>query len=178
MAHRRVLVLGGARSGKSTFAEKLAGEYASVIYLATGQVTDDEMADRVRRHQASRPGNWTTVEEGYHPAEAIRSRGQRAEAVLVDCVSFLVSNHLLQDEELFESRVALELEAMLALPCDIIFVSNEVGMSVVPEYKLGRLFRDGLGRANQFLASRCDEVYVCWAGTPVDIKRLGVQQVE
>jgi adenosylcobinamide kinase / adenosylcobinamide-phosphate guanylyltransferase len=169
------LVLGGARSGKSRYAERLASRYTQVIYLATGQVTDEEMADRIRRHQADRPAHWTTVEEGFVPAAALAGVARPGCAVLLDCVSFLVSNHLLRDEEDCEPAIMRELEALCALDVDVIAVSNEVGMGVVPEYKLGRQFRDVLGRANQYLAARAGQVFVCWAGIPVDIKRLAAE---
>lgn len=167
-----VLVLGGARSGKSRYAERLASRYDHVTYLATGQVIDEEMAERVARHRADRPAHWRTVEEGYHPAAALRDvQG----VVLLDCVSFLVSNHLLRDEAKAEEAVLQELAALQGLDADVIAVSNEVGMGLVPEYPLGRLFRDVLGRANQYLAAQAEQVFICWAGIPVDIKRLGVE---
>ncbi len=166
---RLILVLGGARSGKSRYAERLAACYDTVTYLATGAVTDAEMADRIARHRAERPAHWRTVEEGYHPAAAVRDvRG----VVLLDCVSFLASNHLLRDEEGCEEALMKELEALADLDADVIAVSNEVGMGVVPEHRLGRLFRDVLGRANQYLAARAEQVFVCFAGIPVDVKRL------
>lgn len=166
------LILGGARSGKSRFAEQLARQYENVTYLATGVVTDGEMADRVARHRAARPAHWRTIEEALSPASALRAAGLSGGAVLLDCVSFLVSNHLLSDEANCERNVMAELDALCALPLDLICVSNEVGMSVVPEHRLGRLFRDILGRANQYLAARAGRVYVCFAGLPVDVKRL------
>jgi len=166
------LVLGGARSGKSRYAERLAGRYDRVVYLATGQVTDDEMAERIARHQADRPAHWVTVEEGYAPAAALSRTDLRGAVVLLDCVSFLASNHLLQDEAGCEAALMRELAALFQLDVDLIAVSNEVGLSVVPEYKLGRLYRDLLGRANQYLASRAERVFLCFAGIPVDIKRL------
>lgn len=188
---RLTFVLGGARSGKSRFAEQLAARYEAVTYLATGQVTDDEMAERVARHRADRPPHWRTVEEAYHPASALlaagvvpaAARGREAantqglrSVVLLDCVSFLVSNHLLRDETACERAALQEIDALLGLETDVIAVSNEVGMGVVPEYRLGRLFRDVLGRVNQHLAARAQQVYVCWAGIPVDIKRLAARE--
>lgn len=190
---RLTLVLGGVRSGKSRFAEQLAARYDAVTYLATGQVTDDEMAERVARHRADRPPHWRTVEEAYRPAAALQAAGvvpataRGAEAagpagpggvILLDCVSFLVSNHLLRDAAACESAVFQEIEALLGLETDVIAVSNEVGMGVVPEHRLGRLFRDVLGRVNQHLAARAQRVYVCWAGIPVEIKRLAAPPAE
>lgn len=169
---RLTLILGGARSGKSRFAQCLAGEYGHVTYLATGVVTDAEMAERVARHRADRPAAWRTIEEPMRPAAALLEAGFDSGAVLLDCVSFLVSNHLLSDEASCEANAIAELEALCSLPVDLICVSNEVGMSVVPEHRLGRLFRDILGRANQYLAARAEHVYVCFAGLPVDVKRL------
>ena len=184
---RLTFVLGGARSGKSRFAEQLAARYEAVTYLATGQVTDAEMAERIARHRADRPPHWRTVEEAYRPAAALQAaaavpaaaRGREAAGtpgvggvVLLDCVSFLVSNHLLRDEAACEAAVLHELGALLDLETDVIAVSNEVGMGVVPEHRLGRLFRDVLGRVNQHLAAQAEQVYVCWAGIPVEIKRL------
>ncbi|HYF94092.1 MAG TPA: bifunctional adenosylcobinamide kinase/adenosylcobinamide-phosphate guanylyltransferase [Symbiobacteriaceae bacterium] len=168
------LVLGGARSGKSRFAEKLAGNYERVTYLATGLVTDGEMAERIRRHQADRPAHWVTVEEGYAPAAALAAAGAAGPGLVVvlDCVGFLATNHLLRDEATCEAALLQELAELLLLGVDIIAVSNETGMGVVPEHRLGRRFRDVLGRANQFLATRAERVYVCFAGIPVDVKRL------
>ncbi|MFZ5814746.1 MAG: bifunctional adenosylcobinamide kinase/adenosylcobinamide-phosphate guanylyltransferase [Bacillota bacterium] len=174
-----ILVLGGARSGKSRYAERLAADYAKVIYLATGQVTDSEMAERIALHRASRPASWRTVEEGYQPASALRQAlGEGpAEAVLLDCVSFLVTNHLLAAEEGFESRARQALLELLHLcrerELHLIAVSNEVGMALVPEHRLGRLFRDAQGRINQLLAREADRVYACIAGIAVDLKRIG-----
>lgn len=163
-------ILGGARSGKSRFAEQLAARCQTVTYLATGQVTDAEMAERIARHRAGRPAHWRTVEEAFHPAAVIDRTG--GGVILLDCVSFLVSNHLLRNEQACEENVLRELDALLALGPDVIAVSNEVGMGVVPEHRLGRLFRDVLGRVNQHLAARAEEAFVCWAGIPVEIKRL------
>lgn len=176
---RLTLVIGGARSGKSRYAERLAARYDRVIYLATGQVFDEEMAERIALHRAQRPAHWVTVEEGMTPASALRQRlaDGGADAVLLDCVSFLLSNHLLANEEGFEERARQELLALLHLcresGVDLVAVSNEVGMALVPEYKLGRLFRDAAGRLNQLLAREAEQVYACFAGIAVDLKKIG-----
>lgn len=176
---RLILVLGGARSGKSRYAERLAARRERVIYLATGLVTDKEMAERIDLHRATRPAHWRTVEEGYAPALALRQALAEgpADAVLLDCVSFLLSNHLLADETGFEGRAREALLNLLTLCREqgltLIAVSNEVGMGLVPEYRLGRLFRDAAGRLNQWLAREADAVYACIAGIAVDLKRLG-----
>lgn len=176
---RLIVVLGGARSGKSRYAERLAARYRDVIYLATGQMTDGEMAERIALHRAQRPAHWRTVEEGYAPAEAVHQAldAAPAEAVLLDCVSFLISNHLMADEERFEERACRSLIELLTLcrqrGITLIAVANEVGQGLVPEYKLGRLFRDAQGRLNQFLAREADEAYACFAGIAVNLKQIG-----
>lgn len=174
-----IYVTGGARSGKSRYAERLASRFKHVIYLATGQVTDGEMAERISLHRASRPGYWWTVEEGYAPAPAIRQAlaESPADAVLLDCVSFLVTNHLLADEVGFEAAARQAILELIHLcreeQVTLIAVSNEVGMALVPEYRLGRLFRDGLGRINQLLAREAEQAYLCVSGIAVDLKQIG-----
>lgn len=176
---RLILVVGGARSGKSRHAERLAATHRDVIYLATGLSTDEEMAERIRRHRADRPAHWRTVEEGFRPAEAVRQALAEgpADAVLLDCVSFLLANHLMQAEAEFEERGRTALIELITLcrkqGLTLIAVSNEVGMSVVPDHKWGRLFRDAQGRLNQLLAREADAVYACIAGIAIDIKQIG-----
>ncbi|MCG0239042.1 MAG: bifunctional adenosylcobinamide kinase/adenosylcobinamide-phosphate guanylyltransferase [Firmicutes bacterium] len=173
------LVLGGARSGKSRFAQRLAEAYRRVIYLATAHATDAEMAERIRRHREARPAHWRTVEEGYAPAAALRQAlaGEPADAVVLDCVTLLLSNHLLRSPEDFEETARRELVELIALcrreGVHLIAVSNEVGLGLVPDNPLGRRFRDGQGRVNQFLAREADQVYACIAGIAVDLRRVG-----
>ncbi|MFO7273535.1 MAG: bifunctional adenosylcobinamide kinase/adenosylcobinamide-phosphate guanylyltransferase [Bacillota bacterium] len=174
-----ILVLGGARSGKSRWAERLTSAHRRVIYLATGQAGDAEMAERIARHRANRPAHWRTVEEGLKPAEALaRALAEEpADAVVLDCVTLLLSNHLLQAEEGFEERARRELARLIHLTRErgilLIAVSNEVGAGLVPEHRLGRLFRDAQGRLNQWLAREADQVYACLAGIAVDLKQIG-----
>ena len=185
-----ILVLGGARSGKSTYAQKLAGEIASgsgrVAYVATGVACDDEMRARVEQHQRSRPSEWATIEASTEVAQVIERAGGEYAAMIVDCLTTLIANWLAgrgQLEEPIESMIELE-KAILGRVGDlvcaakgaratVIVVSNEVGLGVVPAFKAGRVFRDLAGLANQFIAREADEVYVMWAGIPQRIKGGG-----
>ncbi len=185
------LILGGARSGKSTFAESLAKERGGddVIYLATAQVKDEEMRQRVEKHRAERPSAWRTLEAPRQAAQAFR-RERCAKVILLDCLTFLVANHLMTNadsEEVpapetendpfdpqIEADVITELDALLAYlrtnNTELLVVSNEVGMGLVPVYALGRAYRDLLGRANQHLARHADEVLFLVAGLPMRVK--------
>jgi len=191
---RLILILGGARSGKSAFAERLAaGSERSVAFIATATAGDDEMRSRIARHRASRPKGWYTLEESLDLASAVRRAGELADVLLLDCVTLWLGNVLLQesvqhekDDEvefhtagrLFNERVLKECEALLAVVKSLspdktlIVVTNEVGLGIVPAYPLGRLYRDTLGYINQRLAQAADRVYLMMAGMAVDIKRL------
>jgi adenosylcobinamide kinase / adenosylcobinamide-phosphate guanylyltransferase len=160
-----VLVLGGARSGKSLFAERLAGECGGpVLYVATAEALDDEMAERIRRHRARRDPAWRTLEAAVDVASAVEASLQDARTVLVEDLTLLLANRL--DEDL----AMAEVERLLALPANVVLVSNEVGMGLVPEHPLGRTFRDALGRLNQHAAGRAAEVYFVIAGLPLRLK--------
>jgi adenosylcobinamide kinase / adenosylcobinamide-phosphate guanylyltransferase len=161
-------VLGGARSGKSAFAERLAGECGEpVLYVATASAGDAEMAARIALHRAARPAGWRTVEIATGLAEHIRNNVQ---TVLVEDLTLLLSNLMAQDEGQAEARAVAEVHAVLALEVHAVIVSNEVGMGIVPPYPLGRLFRDALGRLNQSAAVACGEVYLLVAGLPLQLK--------
>ena len=185
------LVLGGARSGKSAWAEEVAvGSGRRVLYVATATAGDDEMADRIATHQAQRPAGWSTVEAPFDLAATVRSVAERGDAVLVDCLTLWVSNVVLEeigrerDADALESNewAAIEerlLAAVNALATDarargltLILVSNEVGMGLVPLFPLGRHYRDMLGRVNQAAATTADSVVLMIAGLPVDLRRL------
>lgn len=172
------LVLGGARSGKSRFAEDLARRSGlPVVYLATGTAADAEMADRIARHRAARPPEWITVEEPLDPARGYAALPGPG-VLVVDCIGFLVTNHLLRhpgNPDAAETAVGEALDRLAAGAAGqraAVVVSNEAGMGVVPEYPLGRQFRDALGRANQRLAAAAGAVFITWAGIPVEIKAL------
>ena len=175
---RLVLVLGGARSGKSRFAQQLAEERggSAVLFVATAQASDEEMAARIRAHRLCRPAEWRTLEAPLRAAAAIREAGALAQVVLLDCLTLLISNILIaagEDAAGAEEAIEEEIGALLALrqelPATIIVVSNEVGMGVVPPTPIGRLFRDLQGRANQRLAQQADEVYFLLAGVPLQL---------
>jgi adenosylcobinamide kinase / adenosylcobinamide-phosphate guanylyltransferase len=177
------LILGGSRSGKSALAERLARERGGqdVLFLATGQALDAEMEERIRRHQADRAAfGWRTLEapQQVGPAlEAALTGGEKV--VLLDCMTLLVSNVTCALAENTpsaeaEAKATAEIDALLAVmrdrPVELIVVSNEVGLGLVPPYKLGRVFRDSLGRVNQRLAAASDEVVLMVAGLPVRLK--------
>lgn len=189
---RLILILGGARSGKSTFAEQQAKELGgdSVLYVATSEAKDEEMQQRVAKHRSERPPAWGTLEASRNVAAALRQERSAARVVLLDCMTFLVANHLMDAaapkenpfddpradpfDPQIEADVVMEAEALVAYvqesDVDLLVVSNEVGLGVVPPYELGRAYRDILGRANQILARHADEVRLLVAGIPMKVK--------
>jgi len=166
------------RSGKSRYAVERARPWgARVLYLATCQAEDDEMRERVRRHQAERPTTWTTVEQGHDLLTVIQEYGPRYEGILVDCLTLYVARLMTSGYgELDIARRADELcLALRAVPCPSAIVTDEVGWGVVPSTPLGRLFRDAAGRANQVAAHYAQEVVLMVCGLPVVIKGVGVR---
>jgi adenosylcobinamide kinase/adenosylcobinamide-phosphate guanylyltransferase len=184
VAFRRVFVLGGARSGKSTFAERLALDAGGhVLYFATATADDEEMAERIRLHQARRPPSWRTLETPTDIAaratsELVRFRDRLGPSgasdatitVLVEDLTLLLANLMALADAAAERRTTTEVDSLVALEANVILVSNEVGMGVVPPYPSGRLFRDMLGRVNQHAAAASNEVYVMFAGVPLKAK--------
>jgi adenosyl cobinamide kinase/adenosyl cobinamide phosphate guanylyltransferase len=177
-----ILITGGVRSGKSRFAERLAQQIGDdrVAYVATAEALDDEMRERILAHRADRPGSWTTFENPLDAARAIDDASSEVEpprAILVDCLTMLVSNLLLAgDESGASERVDRQVEAILSAcrrsPGSVLVVTNEVGWGVVPASSLGRRYRDLIGKANQALAAEATQVYVLVAGIAVDWKAL------
>lgn len=193
-----ILVLGGARSGKSDFAQALAAERGGdrVLFVATAEAADAEMARRIAAHRRSRPAAWRAVEAPRGAGEAVRAHRGDARVVLVDCLSLLVSNVVMaaaeaaggpskavrngrhavtaEAEAAAEAAVRQEVEALLAAGREaavpLIIVSNEVGWGLVPPTPLGRLYRDLLGRANRDVAAHATAVYLLVAGLPLEIK--------
>lgn len=184
MSRRLTLVLGGARSGKSSYAERLASQDGrNVLYVATAEAWDDEMRTRIAAHKAQRPAHWHTLEAPRHPGAAIpgalAAAGPGTGVVLLDCLTLLANNALIALPESAgeaEATAALMLEVDELLAAwessheDWIVVSNEVGLGIVPAYPLGRLYRDALGRANQRLAAAADCVVFMVAGIPMTLK--------
>lgn len=163
------LLLGGARSGKSTHAEKLATALpAPWTYIATAQSHDDEMAERIALHRSRRGEGWRTVDAPLDLAQALGSVPE-GRPVLVDCLTLWLSNHMLADHDV--DAVSAELEQTLSAPRGPWFVvSNEVGLGIVPDNPLGRRFRDAQGRLNQRVASIADRVLFMVAGLPMQVK--------
>ena len=181
------MVLGGARSGKSTFAEKLAKKIGgkNVTYIATAQAFDQEMEERIAHHKTQRPVDWETIEEPTDIYQAVQ-RVDNNQTILIDCLTLYISNLLLKEnpEEDFELEKKKNLEEDIVeninqvlkyaekKEIDLIVVSNEVGQGLVPSYELGRLFRDISGRVNQYISSKADKVYLTVAGLPLDLKEI------
>jgi adenosylcobinamide kinase/adenosylcobinamide-phosphate guanylyltransferase len=182
MSHTLTLILGGARSGKSTLAQKLAHERGrQVLYVATATAGDAEMAQRIAAHRAERPAHWRTLEAPTQVGAALRRWPHPVEVILLDCLTLLANNVLAalaepltaeRAEAALQTEVDGLLEAYAASSADWLVVSNEVGLGLVPPYPLGRFYRDALGRANQHLAARADEVVLMVAGLPWRLKPM------
>ncbi|PJB50640.1 MAG: bifunctional adenosylcobinamide kinase/adenosylcobinamide-phosphate guanylyltransferase [Chloroflexi bacterium CG_4_9_14_3_um_filter_45_9] len=197
MAKKFILILGGARSGKSKFAQSLAQKLGTkIIFVATAEPLDEEMALRIKEHKAVRPKSWRTLEIGSKVGQKIAWQIDNTEVVLLDCITLLISNLLTslchcgepkprakrRESEAItlptttnaESQVMAEIEDLIKCidkyEGSFIVVSNEVGLGLVPENRLGRVYRDLLGKANQLLAQHADEVYFMVSGIPIKIK--------
>ncbi len=165
------LVLGGARSGKSAFAQSAAEAAAAdnkPLMIATGQAFDDEMRVRIQRHQADRADRWRTLEAPLQLVPALEGL-KPDDTVVIDCLTLWLSNHMLAEHDLVAERVALR-TAVAACRANLWLVSNEVGWGVVPESALGRRFRDEAGRLHQDLAAIADAVFLIVAGLPLRLK--------
>jgi len=166
------LILGGARSGKSRLAEQLAtASDKQVIYIATAHAGDEEMAQRILRHQQQRPDDWLLVEEQLYLADSLLKHDSADHCLLVDCLTLWLSNLLcLKDESLFERQRQKFLEALPQLQSDVLLVSNEVGQGIVPMGDLNRRFIDESGWLHQAVAEHCNQVSWVMAGLPVSLK--------
>ena len=167
----RELILGGARSGKSAMAEKLAAESGlEVVYIATAEARDGEMCERIAHHRVRRPEHWHCIEEPLQLAATLQQQAAENRCLLVDCLTLWLSNLLSSSDELFERERQALLEVLTQLPGRIIFVSNEVGLGIVPMGELTRRFCDESGRLHQAVASACDRVTFVTAGLPMILK--------
>jgi adenosylcobinamide kinase/adenosylcobinamide-phosphate guanylyltransferase len=166
---RRVFVLGGARSGKSTFAERLASESGdAVLYVATARPSDEEMGERIAQHRARRDERWQTVEAPRALADAVRN-APADQPLLIDCLTLWLSNRLLGDADLDQEMSTLS-EALALRKAPTVVVANEAGLGIVPDNTLARRFRDAAGKANQMVAAQADRVEFVAAGLALRLK--------
>ncbi|MEN8905678.1 MAG: bifunctional adenosylcobinamide kinase/adenosylcobinamide-phosphate guanylyltransferase [Clostridiales bacterium] len=179
-----ILITGGARSGKSSFAETSAKEKSKkdVVYIATSLVTDKEMEDRIKKHRNNRPNDWITI-ENYNNIDTIIDNYHNKSVFLIDCITLMVSNLIYDFTNKFNNidnfdkinDKILEYVNKIIIKCKntnstFLFVTNEVGMGIVPDNYISRVYRDIAGRTNQLLASNSKEVYLCVSGIPIKIK--------
>lgn len=183
--NKLILVTGGARSGKSSFGEAQFNAEDMVLYIATAQAFDEEMKERIRRHRLQRPDHWGTL-EGYRGfAEKLKEIPKGTSGILLDCITLMVTNILLEYnlgwdnasvEELneIENTIVEEVKELIDVlkghPVKKVLITNELGWGLVPDYPLGRIFRDIAGRINQYIASEADEVYIVISGIPNKLK--------
>lgn len=177
-----VLITGGARSGKSKFAENyVAGTGKDIAYIATSQIFDDEMAYRVKLHRQRRPANWQTFEAPFNAHEAINEAFKQHDTILFDCLTLYLSNYLCQEEaqslslDDLSDNVSMLMKELISAVRSVtnktcVFVTNEVGAGIVPENELARKYRDLAGLCNQQIAKTADEVYLVVSGIPLQIK--------
>ena len=184
MKSQIILCSGGARSGKSEFAERLALATAGrKAYVATGQAFDEEMIDRIKKHQERRGEIWNNFEVPLHLAKEWQTISQSADVILIDCLTMFTTNHMMahgsiqrqQDANQLEATVIAELETLLTSikSCEdktVIFVTNEIGLGIVPDNKLARYFRDIAGRVNRTVATAADKLYVTISGVTIELK--------
>ena len=178
------LIIGGARSGKSSFAQELALKSGEpVLFVATAEAGDEEMRHRIEQHQKARPSDWSTLEVTTNVGRAISQKIGEFQVVIIDCITLLVNNIFGQyshqnteqiDAPFIEKKLVDEIselvECINQVDASFIIVTNEVGTGLVPANKVGRLYRDLLGKTNQILAQRADKIYLMVAGLPLPIK--------
>ena len=170
-----IFVTGGARSGKSRFAEEYAKKVpGQVAYLATAEALDEEMKERIEHHRGRRPKSWLTVEEPLDLAQAVKTLNGSCQVILLDCLTLWISNLIHQEASGVECRALEMLEACFLNSREsgknLILVSNEVGMGIIPDHPLNRVFSDITGRVNQFVSSQADEVYFMISWIPMKVK--------
>jgi len=174
MTTRFILVTGGTRSGKSSFAQDLAEAHnGRKAFIATAEPLDREMKERITRHRNERPAGWDTIEEPLHLAKTVQKCGEAYDVLLIDCLTLWISN-LLVNRSMNEKAILKKISALVAscrkTPSRVIMVTNELGMGIVPANRLSRLYRDLVGKANQQVAAEADEVYFLVSGIPMKLK--------
>jgi adenosylcobinamide kinase/adenosylcobinamide-phosphate guanylyltransferase len=181
---KSILIIGGARSGKSYFAQQLALKSAQpVLFVATAEAGDEEMRQRIEEHRKARPATWNTLEVATHVGNNLRQKISKAQTVIVDCITLLVNNVFNQycdpadeqiDVSLIEQKVMVEINELVGCikqsDASFIIVTNEIGLGLVPANRMSRLYRDLIGKINQMLAHTADEVYLMSAGIPLLVK--------
>lgn len=184
MKSQIILCSGGARSGKSEFAERLALATKGLkAYVATGQAFDEEMVDRIKKHQERRGKIWNNFEVPLHLADEWENISQSADVILIDCLTMFTTNHMMaygsirsqEDANRLEQTILSELDTLLdsIQSCEgktVIFVTNEIGLGIVPDNKLARYFRDIAGRVNRAVASVADKLYLTISGVTIELK--------
>ena len=184
MKSQIILCSGGARSGKSEFAERLAlATKGQKAYVATGQAFDEEMVDRIKKHQERRGEIWNNFEVPLHLADEWENISQSADVILIDCLTMFTTNHMMaygsirgqEDANRLEQTILSELDTLLdsIQSCEgktVIFVTNEIGLGIVPDNKLARYFRDIAGRVNRAVASVADKLYLTISGVTIELK--------
>ncbi len=164
-------ILGGARSGKSSYALELAEKYKQVAFIATCKALDKEMEQRIKLHQKSRPKHWQTLEEDKDIIFALKKAGTKFDCIIIDCLTLLISNLILSgcSQEVIKDKINKSILHLTKLKGRVIIVSNEVGLGIVPNSKLGRDFRDIAGKINQIVAKNSTEVFFMLSGIPVKV---------
>jgi adenosylcobinamide kinase/adenosylcobinamide-phosphate guanylyltransferase len=178
---KSILLIGGARSGKSYFAQELARKSGeAVLFVATAEAGDEEMKRRIEEHRKARPSTWTTLEARTRIGGQIKQKIGKIQMVIIDCITLLINNVIQEydrpepDVSLIEKAVMAEIDELVdcidRVNASFIIVTNEVGLGLVPADKTSRIYRDLLGRSNQILAQHVDEVYLMTAGIPLKLK--------
>lgn len=166
------LITGGSRSGKSSYALNLAAKARKPFYIATGWAGDKEMEDRIKRHKQERGKHWTTIEEQIEISAAIlEAEAKGADVIVVDCLTFWVSNIMFSDNIDFDDQAQKLLATIPNVETELIFVTNELGSGIVPAEKLSREFRDNAGFINQWVAKLVDRVTLTVCGCPIEVKK-------
>ncbi len=184
MSGKLIFVTGGIRSGKSAFAEEITFRLGEkVTYLATAQVLDEEMRFRIEQHRERRPDSWITLEEPINVTEAIIKQGKKCEVIMLDCLTIFISNLMIYEEQRIGKVTQKEMrngilgeisnlaKAAKKAAAHVVIVSNEVGLTLVSDNYLGRMYQELVGAANQIVAGLADEAYLVVAGHPIDLKK-------